>query len=178
MPTIARTIELAPVACYLSANYVAKRNGLFGGTVDETNPIKIYNVYKILKQIYDKDPTYEGLQVRCDYLYELMKRWALAAAAIVDGNNGGSVAPPTPTPGTDIYPFVITSDDFESDGVSYNNADIVGDNLMIFINEWSQQWLLAPDSFVYTSGGIQVVLSGFSANDFDYTIVIQKRNNG
>lgn len=176
MPTIARTLALAPVACYLSANYVAKRQ-LRGGASDPTNPQKIYNVYKILKHVYDKDPNYDGLQVRCDYLYELMKRWALAAAAIVDGGGGGSVAPVTPVSSA-IYPFVITSADFEADGVSYDNPDIVGDNLMIFINEYTQQWLLAPTSFVYTATGIEIVIPGFDANTFDYTIVIQKRNDG
>jgi len=177
MPSITRTLQLAPVACYLSANYVAKRKGLFGGTVDETNPIKIYCVYKILKYIYDKDPAYAGLQERCDYLYELLKNWALSAAAIVDGGGGGSVSPITPTT-ENIYPFVITSGDFQPDGVSYNNPDIVGDNLMIFINEWTQQWLFAPDSFVYTSTGIQIVLSGFNANTSSYNIVVQKINTG
>jgi hypothetical protein len=176
MPTIARILDIAPVACYLSANFVSRRQ-LFGGSVDPSNPSKIFNVYKILKEIYDNDPAYDGLQVRCDYLYELCKKFALAAGAIVDGGGGGSVSPVTP--GTiNVYPFVIDSDDFESDGISYDNPDIVGDNLMIFINEWTQQWLLAPDAFVYTATGIQIVLPGFSANDADYTIVIQKRNNG
>lgn len=176
MPTVARILELAPMACVLSANNIARRQ-LFGGSVDTLNPLKIYNVYKILKHVFDKDPNYEGLQARCNYLYEIMKRWAIAAAAIVDGNNGGSVAPITPSQ-SGIYPFVITSSDFEADGTSYNNPDIVGDNLMIFINEWTQQWLFATDSFVYTATGIQIVLSGFDASTSDYTVVIQKRNNG
>jgi len=178
MPTIARTLELAPVACYLSSNYVSKRK-LFGGTIDSTNPAKIYNVYKILKKIYDLDPTYDGLQVRCDYLYELMKRWALAAVPIVDGGGGGSVSPITPPAGTDIYPFVITEADFEPDGISYNNADIVGDNLIIFANEYTQQWLVAsPTTFSYTATGIVINIPGFDANTQTWTIVIQKRNNG
>lgn len=176
MPTIARTLEIAPMACVLSANAVA-RGALRGGKLDPSNPQKIYNVYKILKKIYDNDPTYDGLQVRCDYLYELLKKYALRAAAIVDGGGGGSVAPVTPTDEA-IYPFIITSADFEADGTSYNNADIVGDNLMIFINEYTQQWLTAPTYFVYTATGIQIVAPGFDANSFDYTIVIQKRNNG
>lgn len=177
MPSVARILQIAPMACVLSANASAKGQ-LFGGKVDPLNPQRIYNVYKVLKTIYDKDPNYDGLQVRADYLYELLKKYALRAAAIVDGGGGGSVAPPTPTPDSNIYPFIITSVDFESDGVSYNNPDIVGDNLMIFINEWSQQWLTAPASFVYTATGIKIVLIGFDANTADFTIVIQKLNNG
>lgn len=176
MPTAARILELAPTACYLSANYIDRRK-LFGGSLDTINPIKIYCTYIVLKHVFDKDPNYDGMQARCNYLYELMKRWAIAAAAIVDGDNGGSVAPVTPIQ-SGVYPFVITSADFESDGTSYINPDIVGDNLMIFINEWTQQWLFAPDSFVYTLTGIQIVLPGFDANTSDYTVVIQKRNNG
>lgn len=176
MPTVARILEIAPMACVLSVQHTAKRQ-LFGGSLAVDNSLKIYNVYKILKKIYDNDPAYDGLQVRADYLYELLKKFALRSAGIVDGGSGGSVAPVTPTD-TNVYPFIITSNDFEADGTSYNNADIVGDNLMIFINEWTQQWLLAPDAFVYTATGIQIVLPGFDANTSDYTIVIQKRNNG
>lgn len=182
MPTITRILQLAPTACYLSANYIDKRK-LFGGSLDPMNPIKIYCTYIVLKHVYDKDPTYDGLQARCNYLYELMKRWALAAAAIVDGNNGGSVAPVTPVQ-SGIYPFVITSADFEADGKTYINPDIVGDNLMLFINEWTQTWLLAPGAFTYTATGFVInngagqQMEGFNASVYDYTVVIQKRNNG
>lgn len=115
-----------------------------------------------------------------NYLVWLIGKYGQQAAArLGQTDGGGSLVPGGGGDGTaDIYPFVITSDDFESDGTSYNNADIVGDNLMIFINEWTQQWLLAPTAFIYTSTGIQIVLEGFDANTFDYTIVIQKRNTG
>jgi hypothetical protein len=111
-----RILQLAPVACYLSANEVAKGQ-LFGRRVDPTNPLKIFNVYTVLKKVYDYDPDYDGLQVRCDYLYELLKRYAVRAAAIVDGNSGGSVAPPTPS-GVVPAPiqFAVDMDEFMEPG--------------------------------------------------------------
>jgi len=175
VPSVTRILQIAPMACVLSSQDVAKGN-LFGGKVDPSNPLKIYNVYKVLKTVYDKDPNYAGLQVRTDYLYELLKKYALRAAAIVDGGGGGSVAPPTPGSST-IYPFIITSTDFTTSN-TYDNPDIVGDNLSIFINEYSQQWLTAPDSFVYTPTGIEIVIPGFDSNLYNYTIMIQKIGTG
>jgi len=132
MPTVERILQLAPVCCYLSANNVAKKTGLFGGVVDEKNPINIYNVYKILKHVYDKDPTYDGLQVRCDYLYELCKQYAMRAAAIVDGGGGGSVAPVTPTAGPLPSPidFIVSASSFiPTGGSSVNIPTFIGYNL-------------------------------------------------
>lgn len=179
MPTVTRTLQLAPVACYLAANNVAKKNGLKGGSVNSRQTDAIYTTYVILKKIYDEDQTYTNIQVLSDYLYELIGEWAFAAAKVVDGGGGGQIAPPSGgTAATSIYPFIITSSDFESDGVSYNNADIVGDTLTIFINEYSQQWLTAsPTTFTHTVTGIQILIDGFDANTYSYTIMIQQLNS-
>lgn len=112
MPTSARILQLAPTACYLAQQDVNKRS-LFGKPkVVPSQAIKIYNVYKILKHIYDKDPNYSGMQARCNYLYELLKKYALRAAAIVDNNSGGSVAPVTPSDQTLPQPidFIVAND--------------------------------------------------------------------
>lgn len=105
MPTAARILQLAPTACYLAANDVNQKTLSGKGSLVPSQAIKIYNVYKILKHIYDLDPNYAGMQSRCNYLWELMKRWALKAAAIVDGGGGGSVAPVTPSSGTLVNPL-------------------------------------------------------------------------
>lgn len=179
LSTISNTIAVAKVTAVLASNEIAIKRA-FGKSVRslERFPLMITTEYMILEGVHSRVPGFANLQLASDYVYDLCGKFKLAAQAIVDGGGGGSIAPVTPPLGTNIYPFVITSDDFESDGISYNNPDIVGDNLMIFINEWSQQWLFAPDSFVYTSTGIEIVLNGFDANAQDYTIVIQKRNDG
>ena len=110
-----------------------------------------------------------------NYLYSLCGKYSSFARNLIA--SGGTVAPVTPTGGSNIYPLYITSANFESDGISYNNANIVGDTLMIFVNEYSQQWFISGgNSFIYTATGIQVTLPGFDANTFDYSIVIQKAN--
>jgi hypothetical protein len=76
----------------------------------------------------------------------------------------------------DIYPFVITSADFESDGVTYNNAAIVNDNLALYVNNFTSNVLFAPTDFTYTATGIEIIADGFNANNFDYSILVQKLN--
>ncbi len=173
MPTVARILQLAPAASYLAANYVDKKNFLKGGALVPNQSINIYRIYKILKHVYDKDPTYPGLQVRCDYLYELLKRWALAAAAIVDGNDGGSVAPPTPG-GSVAFPFYIFSANFESDGVTYLNSKIAGVNIALFIDEYVQQFFPGTNFTYVAGGGFTITAPGFDANNFDYTIRVER----
>jgi hypothetical protein len=86
------------------------------------------------------------------------------------GGGYGSVTP------TQTYPFIITSADFESDGVTYLNVAIDGDSLYLLANNVPNPMLTAPTDFVYVSGGIQIVLPGFDANTFDYTIAVNKIN--
>ena len=84
---------------------------------------------------------------------------------------GGATVVPTQE-----YPIVITSADFEADGVTYLNSLIVGDQLFLLANNVPNPALFAPTDFVYVSGGIEIILSAFNANVFDYTIVINKIN--
>ena len=170
--TTSEILTLAPASSYLAANAIAKGQLFQRNKLNPILPQQIYAVYFILNKINTLDPTNPALYPCAQYLWELMGRYGVAAQGITGG--GGSVPSPTPT-NQNIYPFSITSADFESDGVSYNNPNIVGDNLMIFINEFSQQWLLAGQGyFVYTSTGIQITISGFDANTAEYTIIIQQ----
>jgi hypothetical protein len=119
MPTVARILELAPAACYLAANYAARRNGLFGGTaVSNRQSEMIYMVYKVLKEIYDRDNNYAGLQQVANYLYELLQKFAFKAANIVDGGGGGQVAPITPTTLPLPFYFIVDGTTFIADGAS------------------------------------------------------------
>lgn len=115
----------------------------------------------------------ESLINTSNYLYSLCGKYAPYAQNLIA--SGGQVAPITPSGSTDIYPFVITSSDFEPDGISYVNPLIIGDTLIIFVNEYSQQWLLSGvNTFSYTSTGIVINIRDFDANTQEWTIVIQK----
>lgn len=153
----------------------AKKKYETGGEIDPDLHMKIYVERKSLQWQYAQNPTdSDGILFgQGNYVYALCFPYVLEAMEIT-GSGGQAVVP-----GSSVgqsFPFVITSDDFESDGVSYVNPNIVGVDIMIFINEWTQQWLLPPDSFINTTSGIQIILPGFDANSYSYTIVIQKNN--
>jgi len=170
--TTSDILTLAPASSYLAANAIAKGQ-LFPR--NKLNPIlsqQIYAVYFILNKINTLDPTNPALYPCAQYLWELMGRYGVAAQGIT--GNGGSVPSPT-TPTQNIFPFYITSADFESDGVSYNNPNIVGVNLELFPNQLNQQfWYAGQGFFVYTSTGIQITYAGFDANTQDWTIRIDQ----
>jgi len=83
---------------------------------------------------------------------------------------GGTVTP------TVVFPFVVTSADFEVDGVTLLDSRITGNNIYLLSNNVPNPVLTAPTDFVYVAGGVQVVLVGFDANTFNYTIVVNKIN--
>jgi hypothetical protein len=174
--TVPQIISIAKVSQYLAANDVAK-GALFGARKIPLSPVILYMERKAVEWMYDLDPTDDTLRLTANYLYSLCRGYNLQAQNIINNGGGGSVSPVTPV--EDIFPFIITSPDFESDGISYNNPDIVGVNLSIFINEVSQQWLTASSTtFSYTVTGIQILVPGFDANAADYTIMIQKLGSG
>lgn len=174
MPTNAFILQNAPISCVLAGNDVSK-GALFGQRIDPMIATKIYATYFIIKKIYDLDNNYSGMTAACLYLWELMGKYGIMAQYYTDG--GGSVAPPTP--GTEnIYPFMITSGNFESDGVSYVNENTVNDTLSLFVNEYSNQWLVAgSDTFAKTSTGFIMNIPGFDANTQTWNIMVQKLNS-
>ncbi len=173
MSTIANTIAVAKVTSVLASNDVAK--GKLFPTLIRTEarfPLMITTERIIIEGVYNRVPSYPNLQTASDYLYDLCGKYRLAAQAIVDGGGGGSVAPVTPGGGGDIYPIVVTGGDFEVDGVTYNNPDIVGDNIMLFIANFNNEWQFAPAFFSYTATGFVITFPGFNANDYT-SIIIQ-----
>lgn len=105
-----------------------------------------------------------------NYLFWLIGMYGQQAAVTLGQTSGGGSL----TPGGSTvfnYPLRVTGADFEVDGITLNNPNIVGDNLMIFVSNYSQEWQFAPDFFVYTATGIQIVADGFNANDFNQIII-------
>lgn len=169
--TIQQIINIAKVSEYLSANSIL-RSGLFGSGTPSYLPSLIRQVRQSVERKYQEDPTDEYLIGNADYLYSLCNRFNKIAQSVTGG--GGSIASQTST-NQGIYPFVITSADFEDDGVSYNNPNIVGDNLELFPNQLNQQfWYAGQGLFVYSSSGIIITYPGFDANTQDWTIRIDQ----
>jgi len=119
MPTVARILQITPPSCYLASNRVGK-GALFGPALDPKLPLTIYMVYKILKTVYDADTTFEASQQRkvADYLYELIQKYAFKAAAIVDNNSGGQIAPPSGIVVPNPYDFEVSGSSFIATGES------------------------------------------------------------
>lgn len=112
-----------------------------------------------------------------NYLWELMGMWGILAMAY-GGGTPGQVTPVTPIVPY-IYPFMITSSDFEADGKTYiNNGIQLLDNLSLFINEFSNQWLVqGAETFSRTSTGFIINIPGFDANTQTWDIMVQKLNS-
>jgi hypothetical protein len=90
---------------------------------------------------------------------------------MVDAGGGSSTIVPTQS-----YPFVITSADFEVDGITYLNSAITTDTLYLQANNTPNPFLYEGVDFIHVAGGIEVTLGGFDANTFNYTIVVNKLN--
>lgn len=156
----------------LCALYSANENASgvkHGGNIDPELPTKIFLVNQGLKWLYELDPTNDDLTIIGNYLISIC-RHQFRAQATLDLNNGGTVSPIVPDEG-EIYPFIITGADFEPDGVTYNNPLIVGDEYMIFITGYNQEWQFAGSAFEYTATGFEITISDFDANNFGNIIV-------
>jgi len=174
MLTVSEKINIAKISQPYAAVDIL-RKGYAGGGVDLRLALKIYTVRKSVewRASMEDDAGYTsysaGLIKTSNFLYSLCGYYGLGSF-----DSGGSVAPIVPiTP--DIYPFFISSSDFESDGVTYINENIVGDNIALFVNQWTQQWW-PPEAgfFVLTSNGFRVIVDGFNANEQNYTIMVQR----
>lgn len=109
-----------------------------------------------------------------NYLVWLCGMYGQQAQAILNGGGGGSVTPINPG-NTTVLPLYLKSNDF-TDETHYDNPNIVGVNVSLFVNELTQQWLFAPDDFEYTSTGINVLYPGFSALTDDYNMIMIQIN--
>ena len=77
---------------------------------------------------------------------------------------------------SNVFPFIVTSSDFESDGVTLIDSRIPGNTVTLFANNFAGNILVAPADFIYVSGGIEIIAEGFNANSFSYVIQVFKIN--
>lgn len=168
--TVAQIIDIGKVSSYLASVDVAN-GALYGARVNPTLPLLISMETDVLEWQSIFNPGDLTLYADANYLYSLCSAYNLEANAIINGGGGGLIPPSGGAGVTTIFPIVVNGGDFESDGITYNNANMVGYNLMIFIGGYNQEWHFAPTDFVYTSTGIQIVIPGFNANNFDYITI-------
>ncbi len=121
--------------------------------------------------------TDQSIREVANYLVWLCGMYGQRAQFILEnGGGGGSVVPGGGGGVTgDLFPLVITDDDM-TDGTIYDNPAIVGKNIMLWVSLRGQEWLVAPEFFVYTATGFQIVFPGFDAADYPF-IRIDKFNS-
>lgn len=172
MLTIPQIIQIGDVTVYLAANDNAKGN-LFGQRIaSPVSPVLVEQVTDALRWRYDGNPTDTTLRGTANYLFWLCGLYNLQAQAIIGGSGGGTVIPITPGTGSGIFPIYITQDNFD-DATNYNDTRIVGQNLIIFMNEINR-YLIPGVDFAYTVTGINILIPGFDATTIDYNLVIEK----
>lgn len=173
--TTPQIISIAKISEYLSANEIG-RGSLFGKKLDERHPRLLYTERKSLEWMYSNEPTDDSLLEVGNYVYALCGKYGLQAQKILELTGGGQVVLGGRT---NIYPIYITSIDFEPDGITYNNPYILReDELTIFVNEYSQQWLVeGAETFEHTEDGIVMNIPGFDASVNSWTILIDKINS-
>lgn len=105
MPTVAEILNYAPTASYLAANAVDKAKLFNKNNLNPILPQQIYALYFILKEIYNRNPVYDGLVPCANYLWEIMGRYGIQAQGIF--GSGGSVTPITPSLVPDPFDFIV-----------------------------------------------------------------------
>ena len=168
MPTVSQTISIMKVSQYLASADVAN-GSLFSPKLDPRLPIMLYVERRFLEAIYNADSSWEDLQQVADYGYALCWPYAPKAESIVNGGGGGSVSPVTPT---QQFPIYITEADFTS-ATFYPNTNIIGSNIVIFINELNRYFFNGVD-FTISATGITMLVAGFDATLNTYNIIIEK----
>jgi hypothetical protein len=172
IPTITETIARGDLSIGYAANNNAK-GALFGSRLaSPSSPVSIAMVTDALNWSTEGYYTDEQQREIANYLIWLTGSYGMDAAfRLGQTSGGGSLTPGGGGSGQFRYPLRVTGSDFESDGVTLNNSNIVGDNLMIFVSNFSQEWQFAPDFFVYTATGIEIVFPGFDANNYNQIII-------
>lgn len=157
-----------------------ERGALFGPRISApASPRTILMVTDALRWGYnDGDSPYTDASNRevANYLIWLCGKYGREAEFILDNTTGGgSVSPSGGNTDNGLFPLVITDADM-TDGTIYDNPKIVGKNIMLWVSHYSQEWEVAPDFFIYTATGFQIVRAGFDAAKYAF-IRIDKFNS-
>jgi len=168
MPIPLEILNLAPIAAYLSANDKKTDNLFNNNSINPSLHKQIYAVYFVLKKIFEKDNNHPSLPSTCNYLWELCGKFGVIAHSISGGGGGGNI---TPISGV-FFPIYITDSNFTS-ATFYPNTQLIGNNIMVFLNEINR-YLIPNTEFTVDSSGLTILLDGFDATANQLHIVIEK----
>lgn len=116
------------------------------------------------------------LEANANYLYALCGAYSLDAARILNYNTGGGSVV-IGGGGQIISPIKITSSDF-ANATDWDGENIYGINiqpyytLQVYADSMNQRFLNENTEWVRTSTGVKILLDGFDATIYDYTIYI------
>lgn len=178
--TIQQAINRGQVSTYLSANYNSNAALFPIRIIKPVSPLTISMVTDALDWGYNNGSgsaqTDQSLREVANYLIWLIGMFGQQAEAILGSSGGGgSVIPGGGSNDSGLFPLVITNEDM-TDGTIYDDPRIVGKNIMLWVSHYSQEWEVAPDFFIYTATGFQIVRDGFNAADYAF-IRIDKFNS-
>lgn len=176
MRTIETNIKVTEISSYLSNNAVAD-GGLFPKKqkVNPKLPVILYMGAKVMRKIWENDPTHTQLQKTSDYWYYLSAPFNLIALSILDtGTSGVVVGVSDVSTSNTIWKIRISSSDFYN-ATEYRNPKIVGRNIEIIDNN-IPTILNRPDQapdFGYTQYGVVFYNIDSTQNSYDYTLLIE-----
>lgn len=90
---------------------------------------------------------------------------------MVDAGGGSSTVTPTV-----IFPFLVVSADFESDGVTLIDARLSGNTVTLQPNNFNGNFLIQGTDFTISGSTLTITNPAFNTNDFNYTIQVNKVN--
>lgn len=168
------TIPEAIARGYLSASYAGNDNSkgaLFSPRI--AAPGSIVTITMVTQALdwgnAGGAQTDADLREMANYLIWLIGMYGQQAQARIDSTSGGGSVVPGGT--VFNFPLRLTGSDFEPDGITYVNSNIVGFNLMLFVSNYNEEWQFSPAFFDYTPTGFVITEAGFNANNFNQIIV-------
>lgn len=155
------------------ANNKANANG----SIERGLDVQLFVERKSLEWEYAQDPASENLYAIGNWVLALCGVYLFQAQQI--SGSGGSISPITPSEGSSgVFPIYITQSNF-ADATNYNDDRVVGQNIIIFLNEINR-YLIPFVEFQLTVTGVDITLAGFDATAVgaSYNLVIEKYTAG
>ena len=145
--SVSQILNIAKISEYLFVNKI-RTGGLWGDGVDLSRPQKIYNLRKSIEYVYNLNPNEATLVYTANCLLAICD---LAAFNILNGGLGGTVGGVVLTQG---YPIYITQLQF-STSTLYPNTNLIGNNIIVFINEYNR-YLIPNTEFTVSAAGLTI----------------------
>lgn len=161
--TIPQKISIAKINEYLISSAILKGNRV----IDIELPTKIRIIREGIEYRYNIDPSDDTLTSTSNYMLGMC---LYISAALAITGNGGTIAGTTSS-NNQGFPIYITQDNFTT-ATFYPNTRILGNNIVIFLNEINRY--LIGTEFSVSGAGITINISGFDATTYDYNLVIEK----